>query len=149
MNLGFWTTDKASSFLEGKKEVVGESLKQLTACSIEFKRSSTFFWCICRAVYPISHIKEGKKKKENTLWEWEGERHWKKNSGAGNHSFISRAWFVWHYYCCRRFGINGKGEALTSPSSTSRCQWSSNCKHHIMFLKDFLKEPRDKFIPPS
>ncbi len=53
--------------------MAGESLKQLTACSIEFKRSSTFFWCICRAVYPISHIKEGKKKK-NQNSESERER---------------------------------------------------------------------------
>jgi len=28
--------------------------------------------------------------------------------------------------------------SVSSPSGTSRCQWSSNCKHHIMFLKDFL-----------
>lgn len=53
--------------------MVGESLKQLTACSIEFKRSSTFFWCICRAVYPISHIKEGEKKKQNSESERERE----------------------------------------------------------------------------
>ncbi len=53
---------------------MGESLKQLTACSIEFKRSSTFFWCICRAVYPISYIKEGEKKKKKTHSESERER---------------------------------------------------------------------------